>query len=106
MVRKGPRVCGRFLKADPPGTLEGLVTPDVCAEEEGHDTSLEPSPHKGRWTGIEWETTLNAQGRRVRKILKAGQGEDEQTIGGVAGLAARVPVRRHGPHAATEEVAS
>ena len=85
MTRKA-HVCGRLFT--PHGGFEGTTTPDVCGEESGHDESLEPTPHKGRWTGMTWTTHLSSEGKTVRTLLTPGMPTATPTTHGT---------RRHGP---------
>jgi len=89
--QRGPKVCGRLLVPDEYSKFQGQSRADACGLETGHDESLEPTPHKGRWTGAIWETFVTPEGKKGRNIIHYGQGEGEQLVGGVAGL------QRHGP---------
>lgn len=85
------KTCGRLLVPDQYAKFQGQSRADVCGLEHGHDESLEPTPHKGRWTGAIWETFVTQEGKKGRNIINYGQGEGERLVGGVAGL------QRHGP---------
>ena len=60
---RGTKRCGRLIGS------EWVTTPDVCEMEEGHTNMLEPTPHKGRWTGIRWLVDIDKEGKRTRRIL-------------------------------------
>jgi hypothetical protein len=85
-----------LLVPDSYGQFNGVTRTDFCKEESGHDQSLEPTPHIGSISGAVWETFLGPNGEKRRNIISFGQGEGEQSVGGLEGL------QRHGPGPAGE----
>ena len=45
-----PKVCGALV------TNQAHGRTDVCGLESGHDKMLSPTPHRGRWRDMVWET--------------------------------------------------
>lgn len=74
--RSGPRVCGALVQ----NTDYGRV--DVCGEESGHDAMLNPTPHRGMYRGMVWETFQDARGRKRSNIIDQGQPFEEERLEG------------------------
>jgi hypothetical protein len=83
-----PRVPRAPRAAKPPRVCSALVTnaaygrTDVCGLEEGHDKMLNPSPHRGIYRGMVWETWRDRGGRKHTNIIDQGEPFEEERLEG------------------------
>jgi hypothetical protein len=80
-------VCGALVQNADFGRV------DVCGLETGHDTMLDPVPHKGMYRGMVWESFRDIKGRKQNNIIDQGRAFDEERLEG--GKAVPHEVQRH-----------
>lgn len=94
--RDGPRICGALVQNADYGRV------DVCGEESGHDAMLNPTPHRGMYRGMVWESFRDVRGRKRSNIINQGSPFEEERLEG--GTPVPHEVQRHlidraAPHA-------
>ncbi len=80
MPRKAPppSICGALVSSDA-GSPDARV--DVCGQPHGHTEHLDGDPiHRGRYTGMVWETYLTPRGKKATNIIDMGGGEREAEV--------------------------